>query len=99
MNCLLTILLGLFPIGININIDGNITIFLQILMAYKEFIRDVLIYLGAARTEATKFATDLFSYEKRIAEITPHRYELLNPITTYNAISLSELKQTNLVRI
>lgn len=72
--------------------------FFQMQVAYKEFIRDVLIYLGAPRAEAAKFATDMFSYEKRIAEITPPHYTLQNPIATYNVISLSELKETNLVR-
>ncbi|CAG9821764.1 unnamed protein product [Phaedon cochleariae] len=63
--------------------------------AYREYIRDIVIYLGSPRNEATKFGTDMFFYEKRIAEITPDRISLRNPITTYNAISLQELKQTN----
>ncbi|KAG5881500.1 hypothetical protein JTB14_001644 [Gonioctena quinquepunctata] len=64
-------------------------------IAYREYIRDVVIYMSTARNEATKFGTDMFYYEKRIAEITPDTISLQNPITTYNAISLSELKQTN----
>nr|CAH7760420.1 unnamed protein product [Callosobruchus chinensis] len=41
--------------------------------AYKEYIRDVVIYMSTARNDATKFGNDIFSYEKRIAEITPDR--------------------------
>nr|XP_023011571.1 protein gone early [Leptinotarsa decemlineata] len=64
-------------------------------IAYREYIRDVVIYMSTARNEATKFGTDMFFYEKRIAEITPDTMSLQNPITTYNAISLSELRDTN----
>ncbi|KAJ8924797.1 hypothetical protein NQ315_000950, partial [Exocentrus adspersus] len=67
----------------------------RILVAYKEYIRDVIIYLSStARNEATKFGTDMFSYEKRIAEITPSRIHLQNPVLMYNAISISELGLT-----
>ncbi|CAH1968446.1 unnamed protein product [Acanthoscelides obtectus] len=54
--------------------------------------------MSSARNEATKFGNDIFSYEKRIAEITPDRVMLQNPITTYNIISISELRETNLIK-
>ncbi|VEN42156.1 unnamed protein product, partial [Callosobruchus maculatus] len=70
----------------------------KIQQAYKEYIRDVIIYMSTARNEATKFGNDIFSYEKRIAEITPDRVTMQNPIATYNMISLSELRETNLIK-
>ncbi|KAJ8977685.1 hypothetical protein NQ317_000449 [Molorchus minor] len=69
----------------------------EVQAAYKQYIRDVVIYLSTAANDATKFGTDIFSYEQRIAEITPNTSSLLNPILTYNAISLSELKETSLL--
>ncbi|KAJ8949296.1 hypothetical protein NQ318_006721, partial [Aromia moschata] len=69
----------------------------RIQTAYKQYIRDVIIDLNNAANEATKFGTDMFSYEKRIAEVTPDRNTLQNPIHTYNAVSLSELKLTNMI--
>nr|CAH7760421.1 unnamed protein product [Callosobruchus chinensis] len=54
--------------------------------------------MSTARNDATKFGNDIFSYEKRIAEITPDRVTLQNPIATYNMISLSELRETNLIK-
>lgn len=57
-------------------------------------IQDVVINLSATRAQAEKFGNDIFYYEKRIAEVTPNRYELLNPVHTYNAIKVSELKVT-----
>ncbi|KAF2899070.1 hypothetical protein ILUMI_07107 [Ignelater luminosus] len=62
--------------------------------AYKQLIRDVVVYLSVTRIEAEKFGEDMFYYEKRIAEITPHSYEMLNPVNTHNSIKLSELKIT-----
>ncbi|KAB0795937.1 hypothetical protein PPYR_09998 [Photinus pyralis] len=63
--------------------------------AYKQLIRDVVILFSQfTRTNAQKFGEDMFSYEKRIAEITPHIYESINPVNTYNPIKLSELKIT-----
>ncbi|KAJ8937633.1 hypothetical protein NQ314_011773, partial [Rhamnusium bicolor] len=64
----------------------------------QEYISDVIRYLSTARNEATKFGTDMFSYEKRIAEITPDSISQQNPITTYNSVSISELKETNLCK-
>lgn len=61
-------------------------------VAYIKYIRDVVIHLSTTKTEASKFAEDMFSYEKRLAEITPDRASLRHPITTYNAFTLSELK-------
>lgn len=70
----------------------------RIQLSYKEYIRDVIIHLSnTARNEATKFGTDMFSYEKRIAEVTPNTINLQNPVAMYNTISLSELKDTTLI--
>ncbi|XP_049819342.1 protein gone early [Aethina tumida] len=66
----------------------------RVVAAYKELIRDVIIPLNTASNEATKFGIDMFSYEKRIAEITPDPVILRNPIHTYNVRTLSELKET-----
>lgn len=59
-----------------------------------DYIRDVVISLSSTRNKAAKFGRDIFNYEKRIAEITPDLANLQNPITTYNAVSLAELKLT-----
>ncbi|XP_018570152.1 protein gone early [Anoplophora glabripennis] len=70
----------------------------RVQMAYKEYIRDVIIHLSStARNEATKFGTDMFSYEKRIAEVTPNTIDLQNPVAMYNSVSISELKETTLI--
>lgn len=66
----------------------------QIQNAYKELLRDVVIYLGSARNEAEKFGNDIFNYEKRIADITPKSQNRQNPIKTCNYITLSVLKTT-----
>ncbi|XP_048525943.1 protein gone early isoform X2 [Dendroctonus ponderosae] len=66
----------------------------RILTAYMDYIRDVVISLSSTRNKAAKFGRDIFNYEKRIAEITPDLANLQNPITTYNAVSLAELKLT-----
>lgn len=50
-----------------------------------------MINFGASAVDANKFGTDLFSYEKRIAEITPNLETLQNPISIYNTRRLSEL--------
>lgn len=67
---------------------------MQIQQAYKQLVRDAVIYLTATKTEAEKFGNDIFYYEKRIAEITPDPVSLQNPINTNNFIRLSELKET-----
>lgn len=56
--------------------------------------KDVVILLRATSSEAQKFSTDIFFYEKRIAEITPLTQILIDPVKTYNPISVSELKIT-----
>lgn len=37
----------------------------------------------------------MFFYEKRIADITPENFELLNPVTIYNPLKVSELTMTD----
>ncbi|KAL1516794.1 hypothetical protein ABEB36_000651 [Hypothenemus hampei] len=71
----------------------------RIIVSYMDYIRDVVISLSSTKNEAGKFAKDIFNYEKRLAEINPERVQLQNPIKTYNAISLSELKQTTSTQI
>lgn len=67
---------------------------LQIQQAYKQQIRDTVIYLSGTKTEAEKFGNDIFYYEKRIAEVMPEGIDLTNPINTNNFIKVSELKET-----
>ncbi|XP_025829538.1 protein gone early-like isoform X2 [Agrilus planipennis] len=62
--------------------------------AYTQFIRDIIINLSVTKTDAEKFSTDMFYYEKRIAEITPNSFELMNMVNTYNLVKLSELHYT-----
>ncbi|KAF7270096.1 hypothetical protein GWI33_016897 [Rhynchophorus ferrugineus] len=63
--------------------------------AYLEYIRDVVINLNTPKSEASKFAQDIYSYEKRIAEVTPSRASSRNPITSYNTMALFELKDAH----
>lgn len=56
--------------------------------------QDIVLKLKASSTDASKFSTDTFYYEKRIAEITPESIHLQDPINTSNTISVSELKLT-----
>ncbi|KAK4877518.1 hypothetical protein RN001_010024 [Aquatica leii] len=64
-------------------------------IAYKQLISDVVILFSTiTKTDAQKFGEDMFSYEKRIAEITPSLHETVNPVNTYNPVKLSELKLT-----
>lgn len=54
-------------------------------------IREILISFGASAADANKYSTDLYSYEKRIAEITPNLEALQDPISTCNTRRISEL--------
>ncbi|CAG9770513.1 unnamed protein product [Ceutorhynchus assimilis] len=65
-----------------------------ILTAYTDYIKDVVISLSSTKNNAVKFGKDIFNYEKRLAEITPDLVSLQDPITTYNAVSMAELKHT-----
>ncbi|GLV32218.1 gone early [Carabus blaptoides fortunei] len=66
----------------------------KIINAYKRLLKDIVVLLRATSSEAIKFSTDIFYYEKRLAEITPESTLLQDPIYTYNPISVSELKIT-----
>ncbi|KAF5286120.1 hypothetical protein FQA39_LY16403 [Lamprigera yunnana] len=64
-------------------------------IAYKQMIRDVVILFSQyTKSDAQKFGEDMFSYEKRIAEITPSLHESINFVNTYNPVKISELKLT-----
>ncbi|KAF5286137.1 hypothetical protein FQA39_LY16420 [Lamprigera yunnana] len=68
---------------------------LQVQIAYKQMIRDVVILFSQyTKSDAQKFGEDMFSYEKRIAEITPSLHESINFVNTYNPVKISELKLT-----
>lgn len=68
--------------------------FFQVVNAYKRLIKDITILMGVTSSEALKFSTDIFFYEKRIAEITPDSQFQQDPVKTYNPITVSELKIT-----
>lgn len=79
--------------------DCNCSSMLQVVTAYMDFIRDVVISLSLTRNEAAKFGKDIFNYEKRLAEITPDLVSLQDPLDTYSSVALDELKlRINTVR-
>ncbi|KAG8236165.1 hypothetical protein J437_LFUL005272 [Ladona fulva] len=43
----------------------------DVIIAYKQFLKDVSQQLGATTNDASTFSDDVFHFEKRIAEITP----------------------------
>ncbi|XP_065160757.1 protein gone early-like isoform X2 [Atheta coriaria] len=60
--------------------------------AYEQLITDVIVLLGQSTTDTQRSAKDVYSYERRLAEIMPNRDELRDPISTYNPMKVSALK-------
>jgi predicted metalloendopeptidase len=74
------------------NVNAYFGFMMQVVIAYKRYLKDMVQLLGATSTDASSFAEEMFHFEKRIAEITPSLDELQDPATTYNRITLDALK-------
>lgn len=59
--------------------------------AYKRYLKDVAQTMGATSTDAVNFSEDMFSYEKRLAEVMPD-VRKSEPFSTYNKRTVGELK-------
>lgn len=59
--------------------------------AYKRYLKDVAQTMGATSTDAVNFSEDMFSYEKRLAEVMPD-VRKAEPFSTYNKRTVGELK-------
>lgn len=60
------------------------------LQAYKDFIQNIIREF-ATPTIAEKFANDMFSYEKRLAHITPDPERIISDDQEYKILSINEL--------
>lgn len=65
---------------------------LQVVKAYKQYMIDVSQMLGATSSDAESFSGEIFSYEKRIAEIFPTGNNE-DPFTSHRRLTLSKLKE------
>lgn len=57
------------------------------------FLKDAVQLLGATSLEATKFAEEVFHFEKRIAELTPNTEDILNPIKSIQIMNVADLQR------
>lgn len=64
----------------------------QVAEAFKFHVKDMVQILGANSVNAQQFASELFNYEKRIAEISPNPESLLDPVETFQKVTVYELK-------
>lgn len=55
----------------------------------------ILCKSTATNADADIFAKNMYHYEQRIADVTPENVDLLNPVTTYNPLLVSELAITD----
>merc|ERR1719336_3473976 len=62
------------------------------IQAYQTFMKDAAQLFGAPSPEAAKFAIDIFNFEKRIAEITPDKKYMNDPIKVNNKLKVKELR-------
>ncbi|XP_076032223.1 endothelin-converting enzyme 1-like [Oratosquilla oratoria] len=65
----------------------------EVEQAYKQYIKDTVKLFEASGPDAIEFATHLFHYESRIAEITPTEAALNDPNSSNVVISVGELTQ------
>lgn len=59
--------------------------------AYKDFMVDTVKEMGVGLENANNFATEVFNYEKRIAEYTPSEEQLRNTKDLYVTMTIKEL--------
>lgn len=60
--------------------------------AYQQYMVDVSQLLGATSGDASIFSSDMFHYEKRIAEITPATKQG-DPLNSHHRYKLSKMKE------
>lgn len=57
------------------------------------FLKDAVQLLGATSLEATKFAEEVFHFEKRIAELTPNTEDIINPVKSVQILNVADLQR------
>ena len=57
------------------------------------FLKDAVQLLGATSLEATKFAEEVFHFEKRIAELTPNTEDIINPVKSIQILNVADLQR------
>lgn len=65
----------------------------QTINTYKVFLKDAVQLLGATSMEATKFAEEVFHFEKRIAELTPNTEDIINPVKSIQILNVADLQR------
>ena len=65
----------------------------QTINTYKVFLKDAVQLLGATSLEATKFAEEVFHFEKRIAELTPNTEDIINPVKSIQILNVADLQR------
>jgi hypothetical protein len=60
--------------------------------AFRTFAKDVAQIMGTTSYQGERFATDMFNFEKRIAEITPEERNMSDPVSSLQKLSVGELK-------
>ena len=65
---------------------------LQMPTAFRTFVKDVIQILGSPSNQAEQMATEIFSFEKRIAEITPDPLGLRDPVQALNKVTVGQLR-------
>ncbi|XP_049808638.1 endothelin-converting enzyme homolog [Schistocerca nitens] len=63
-------------------------------MAYQQFLTDVVQLLGATSTDARSFSSNMYHFEKRIAELLNVSEVPANPNEAYNRLTIDKLRQT-----
>lgn len=63
-------------------------------MAYQQFLTDVVQLLGATSTDARGFSSNMYHFEKRIAELLNVSEVPTNPNEAYNRLTIEKLRQT-----
>lgn len=69
------------------------TKYIQTINTYKVFLKDAVQLLGATSLEATKFAEEVFHFEKRIAELTPNTEDIINPVKSIQILNVADLQR------
>ena len=59
--------------------------------------KDAAQLFGAPSPEAAKFAIDIFNFEKRIAEITPDKKYMSDPIKVNNKLKVNHIEMSSKV--
>ena len=62
-----------------LNSDGIVFLFPQLGKAFKQYVKDTVKLFEASGPDAMEFASHLYFYESRIAEITPTEEHMRDP--------------------